>query len=498
MVAENTGIIFTFGLYFAFMISIGIFFYRKNKNLSDYILGGRRLGSWVVSMSAQASDMSGWLLMGLPGLAYLVGVNAGWIAIGLALGTYLNWKIIAKRLRVYTEVAGDSLTLPDYFENRFKDKTSTLRAISAIFILIFFLIYTSSAFVAGAKLFSTIFAVSYNTGLISAVFIIIIFTFLGGFLAVCWLDFFQGIQMFLAVTIVPAIAIYILGGIGPTIEAARNINPSLLNLFTEMDGSNVGLIFIISSLGWGLGYFGQPHILVRFMAISSPDQIKKSRRIAMSWVVVSLSCAVIIGIVGMLVLKVKLTGPATETVFMHLVNQLCNPFVAGFFLAAILAAIMSTADSQLLVTSSAISEDFYKVMIRKKAGDRELVWVSRISVIVVAVVAYYIALNPENSVLELVAYAWAGFGSTFGPLLLISLFWKRMTTKGAVAGIIVGAFTALIWKQMQGGIFELYEIVPGFLFSSIAIFIISLLDKKPSKEVIEEFESVQKKVKTIS
>lgn len=496
MINENLGVIFTFCIYFLFMFSIGIYFYRRTRNISDFILGGRKLGSWVVSMSAQASDMSGWLLMGLPGLAYIIGLNAGWIAIGLIVGTYLNWKIIAKRLRVYTEVAGDSLTLPDYFENRFKDKSKILRVISAVFILIFFLIYTSSGFVAGAKLFSTIFSISYNSGLILAVIVIILFTFLGGFLAVCWLDFFQGIQMFIAVTIVPLIAIYTLGGIGQTVDSIRIINPNMLNIFTELNGSSIGLISLISSLGWGLGYFGQPHILVRFMSISSPNQIKKSRRIAMTWVIISLSCAVVIGMVGMVFFKNQLSDTATETVFMYLVERLCNPFVAGIFLAAILAAIMSTADSQLLVTSSALSEDFYKVMIRKKAKDRELVWVSRLAVILVAVFAYIIALNPNNSVLELVSYAWAGFGSTFGPLILISLFWKRMTLKGAIAGIIIGGITTIIWKHLNSGIFDLYEIVPGFLLSSIFIFVVSLLDKKPIKTVMDEFEKVQVIIKT--
>ena len=492
MVSDTGWILLTFILYFVCMFWIGLYFYRRTKNLSDYVLGGRKLGCWVISMSAQASDMSGWLLMGLPGLAYLTGIQAGWIAAGLAIGTYCNWKFIAKRLRIYTEIAGDSITLPDYFENRFKDKTKILRVISAVFILIFFLIYTSSGFVAGAKLFSFIFGVSYDIALITAVLVIISYTFLGGFSAVCWTDFFQGLLMFFAVIIVPAYAFYLIGGIGTGVHEIKNINPNYLSFFTKLDGTKVGIITIISSLAWGFGYLGQPHILVRFMAISSSDKIKKSRRIAMTWVIVSLICSVIIGIIGIVALKTPLSAVNSETVFMTLINNMFPPYIGGIFLAAILAAIMSTADSQLLVTSSAIAEDFYKVMLRKKAGNRELVWVGRIAVIIIAILAAIIAMNPRSSVLSLVSYAWAGFGSTFGPLVLISLFWKRMTFKGAVAGIIIGGCTALIWKQLHGGIFDLYEIVPGFILSSIAIFIVSLLDKVPSGDICREFDKVVK------
>ncbi len=492
MIPDSGWILITFVLYFICMFWIGLYFYRRTKNLSDYVLGGRKLGSWVIAMSAQASDMSGWLLMGLPGLAYLTGLQAVWIAAGLSIGTYFNWKFIAKRLRVYTEIAGDSITLPDYFENRFKDTTKILRVISSIFILIFFLIYTSSGFVAGAKLFSFIFAVPYDIALLISVLVIISYTFLGGFSAVCWTDFFQGLLMFFAVIIIPAYALYLIGGINAGINDICTENPNLLNIFKMPNGSTLGLITIISSLAWGLGYLGQPHILVRFMAISSSDKIKKSRLIAMIWVIISLACSVIIGVLGIICLNDTLSGTEAETVFIGLIYQLFSPYIGGIFLAAILAAIMSTADSQLLVTSSAIAEDFYKVMFRRRAGNKELVWVGRIAVIVVAVLAALIALNPNSSVLDLVSYAWAGFGATFGPLVLISLFWKRMTVKGAVAGIIIGGCTALIWKQLHGAIFDLYEIVPGFLFSSLAIFVVSLLDKKPKKEVYKEFNEVNK------
>ena len=472
-------------------MAIGWFFYRKTRNLTDYILGGRGLNSWVTSMSAQASDMSGWLLLGLPGYAYLAGFEASWIAIGLCIGTYFNWKFVARRLRKYTEVAGDSITIPDYFENRFRDRSNVLRIVSAFFILVFFLIYTSSGFVAGAKLFSTVFDLPYTMGLLIGALVIISYTFLGGFNAVSWTDFIQGSIMFFAVLIVPIIGIRAIGGFGPFNQAILDINPELLNLFTGVNGDSLSLIAIVSLVAWGLGYFGQPHILARFMAIRSSSQIKQARHIAMVWVVISLACAVLIGIVGRVYLKTFLQGNASETVFMELVNALVHPLPAGVLLAAILAAIMSTADSQLLVTSSAITQDFYKVLLRKNAGARELLWVGRLAVVLVAAAAFVIALDPDSSVLGLVAYAWAGFGAAFGPLILISLFWKRMTRNGAIAGIVAGGATVLIWKRLSGGIFDLYEIVPGFALSMAVIFLVSLLDSPPDAEIVAEFESVE-------
>ncbi|MCK4766329.1 MAG: sodium/proline symporter PutP [Candidatus Aminicenantes bacterium] len=491
MVSSNVGVLISFAVYLVFMMSIGWIFYKRTKNLSDYILGGRGLNTWVTSMSAQASDMSGWLLLGLPGAAYLAGMEAAWIAIGLAVGTYLNWKFVAKRLRKYTEIAGDSITLPDYFENRFRDDSRVLRIVSALFILIFFLIYTSSGFVAGAKLFSTVFNFSYQVALLIGALVIIIYTFLGGFMAVSWTDFFQGLIMFFAVLVVPAAAIIRGGGLNATGSAIKDINPELLDMFSKIDGSPIPIIVVISSLAWGLGYFGQPHILARFMAIRSADNIKKARWIAMVWVVISLTCAVVVGIVGRAYLNATpLAAGTEETVFMVMVNATAPPFIAGILLAAILAAVMSTADSQLLVTSSAISEDFYKVLFRKKASQKELVWVSRLAVIGVAIIAYVIGLDPDSSVLRLVAYAWAGFGATFGPLVILSLTWKRMTRNGALGGIIAGGVTVIAWKQLSGGIFDLYEIVPGFILSVSAIVVVSLLDKKPAKEIGDEFDSV--------
>ncbi|MCY6485019.1 sodium/proline symporter PutP [Clostridium aestuarii] len=479
-----------FIIYLLAMMAIGLVFYFRTKNLSDYVLGGRQLNGWVTSMSAQASDMSGWLLMGLPGAAYLSGMGAIWIAIGLAIGTYLNWKVVAKRLRIYTKLSGDALTLPDYFENRFKDKSKILRIISAVFILIFFLFYTSSGFVAGGKLFSTVFGISYIKALTIGAIVIVVYTFLGGFMAVCWTDFFQGIMMFIAVVAVPVIVINNLGGVNTTIDAIKNVNPNLLNAINNLDGSTISVVGIISSLAWGLGYFGQPHILARFMAIKSSQEVKKARVIAMTWVVISLSAAVIIGMLGIIYLKTPLVGNDSEKVFMIMVNQMFNPIIGGFLLAAVLAAVMSTADSQLLVTASSITEDFYKVLFRKNASDKELVWVSRIAVAIVAVIAYTLALNENSSVLGIVAYAWAGFGATFGPTIILSLFWGRMTKKGAFAGMVSGGLTVIIWKQLTGGIFELYEIVPGIIVSLIAIFIFSLLDNEPNEEIKKEFSQV--------
>jgi len=494
MSGTNLGTFISFAIYLIFMMAIGWYFYNRTKNLSDYVLGGRGLNAWVTSLSAQASDMSGWLLLGLPGYAYLAGLEAGWIAIGLMAGTYLNWRFIARRLRKYTQIAGDSITLPVFFENRFRDKTGILRILSAIFIIIFFLLYTSSGFVAGAKLFNTVFNIPYIFALSIGVFVIIGYTFLGGFMAVSWTDFFQGMLMFFAIITIPVLGILALGGFDQTIAKVNNINPELLNIFTSSTGEKLKFIPVLSLVAWGFGYFGQPHILARFMAIRSSDKIKKARRIAMGWVMISLSAAVVVGVVGRALLTENpLVGKAaSETVFMVLVNQLSTPMVGGILLAAILAAVMSTADSQLLVTSSAITEDLYRVVLKRKPGDRELVWVSRFSVIIVAIIAFIIAMNPESSVLELVAYAWAGFGATFGPVVILSLFWKRMTANGAIAGIFTGGVTVLIWKNITGGIFDLYEIVPGFVFSALAIIAVSLLDKKPSKEITEEFDSVKK------
>jgi len=488
---ENLSVIITFIIYLLFMLAIGSHFYKRNESLSDYLIGDRQLNKWVAAMSAQASDMSGWLLLGLPGYAYLQGLEACWIAAGLAIGTYLNWQFVAHRLRRYTEIAGNAITLPDYFANRFLDTNQLLRTLSAVFILIFFLIYTASGFVAGAKLFESVFGLPYHSALLIGVVVIISYTALGGFMAVSWTDFFQGIIMFFAIITVPLLAIHAMGGFTETISILNSTESGYLNLFNKIDGHPITVLSIISLLAWGLGYFGQPHILTRFMAIRSADEIKPARKIAMVWVVVSLVCAVVVGLVGKALLPNELSAGHSETIFMVLVDRLTHPIVGGILLAAVLAAIMSTADSQLLVTSSALTEDLYRVVIRPQASEKELVWVSRGTVIGVAALACSIALKPENSVLGLVAYAWAGFGATFGPLVLMSLYWKRMTRNGAIAGIIGGGVTVLVWKQLNGGIFDLYEIVPGFVVSVCLIVLFSLVDHSPEAEVLEQFADAQ-------
>ncbi|OKY53799.1 sodium/proline symporter PutP [Megasphaera cerevisiae] len=484
MVQSDIAVLIAFTIYLLAMLSIGVYYSRSQQRLSDYILGGRSLGPWITSMSAEASDMSGWMLMGVPGLAYSTGVSASWIAIGIAIGTYLNWHFVSQRLRNYTEIANNSLTMPDYLKNRFHDDQNLIRIISAIFILIFFLIYTSSGFVAGGKLFEAVFGISYFSALLLSAGVVVVYTFMGGFMAVCWTDFIQGCMMFLAIVLVPVVGMVAVGGPG---EVAARIAASSPQLFDMIpDTSATGVIAIISALAWGVGYFGQPHILVRFMAIGNPDELVKSKHIAMTWVIISLAAAVLVGLVGKIVVTTPLTGADTEKVFLIMSQQLFPPFATGLILSAVLAAIMSTASSQLLVTASAISKDFYHTFVRKNASDRELIHVSRLTVLVVAALAIVLALNPDSYILTMVSYAWAGFGAAFGPTILLSLYWKRMTKNGALAGIIVGGMTVLIWKQFAW--FGLYEIVPGFLFSLLAIYIVSKLGKEPSPEIQNEFQ----------
>jgi sodium/proline symporter len=473
----------TFIVYLAGMLAIGIFAYYRTGNLSDYLLGGRRLSSFTAALSAGASDMSGWLLLGLPGYAYAKGYEAGWIALGLLIGTYVNWRFIAARLRIYTAALGDSITLSEYFENRFNDRSRILRIVTAFFILVFFLFYTSSGLVAGGKLFESVFGLPYLWAVLAGALAVIIYTFLGGFMAVCWTDCVQGLLMLLALVIVPAIAIAGQGGWGRAAEAMRAVNPEMLTPF-KVSG---GLLAIVSLMAWGLGYFGQPHILARFMAIRSSNDIPRARTIAMSWVFIGMAGALVVGFSGVGALATPLSGADTEKVFILLVQSLLHPVPAGICLAAILAAIMSTADSQLLVASSALTEDFYKPFIRKRASQKELVWVGRLTVVLIAIIAFALAMNPDNKVLDLVAFAWGGFGAAFGPAIIMSLFWKRMTKAGAFAGILTGGVTAFVWgKLLKGGLFDLYEIVPGFMLSLAAIVIASLLSKPP--DTVEKLE----------
>ncbi len=489
---ESVIILVTFGLYLIVMLAIGWHYYQKTKNLSDYILGGRKLNAWVTSLSAQASDMSGWLLLGLPGYAYLSGLESVWLLIGLLIGTYANWKFVAERLRKYTSIAGDAITLPDYFQNRFRTNSNLLRILSSIFILVFFLIYTSSGFVAGAKLFSSVFNISYLNALFIGGFVIVGYTFLGGFLAVSWTDVIQGAIMFFAIIIVPVLGIVQTGGIEKTIFELEAANINLLNMFTDNAGNTISIITVLSLFGWGLGYFGQPHILARFMAIRESSEIKKSRKIAMVWVIFSLIFAVILGMIGFIVTSGSLVGSDSEKIFIVLVNLLVNPLFAGILLAAILAAIMSTADSQLLVATSSLTEDIYKPYLRPNASQLELVLVSRVFVIAIAIIAILIGLDPNSSVLDLVSYAWAGFGATFGPIILLSLYWTKISYRGAIAGMLVGGLTIIIWKNLSGGLFDLYEIIPGFLFSIIAIYLVSKIDKIDTSEINKEFQLLSK------
>jgi sodium/proline symporter len=486
MTPHTIGISAALMLYFAGVMAIGIFYCRRMRSVSDYILGSRSLGTWVTSMSAEAADMSGWLMLGLPGYAYCAGMQAGWIALGLMIGTYINWKAVAGRLRTYTQVANDSLTLPDYLQNRFHDSSNALRLVSAAFILIFFLIYTSSGFVAGGKMFHAVFHLPYVWSMLLGASVIVFYTFLDGFLAVCWTDFVQGVMMFFAILTVPFAALSLLGGPSATVASLAHISGAFLNPFVTTGGAPLSFVAVVSLMAWGLGYFGQPHIVIRFMAIRSAGQIPQARRIAMVWVVLTLTAAVAVGLVGRVFLKETLQGAAAETVFIVMTDRIFTSFFAGMVFSAVLAAIMSTASAQLLVTSSAVSQDLYKSLIRKQAGEKELLQVSRWSVVVVAVFAITIGANPDNRVLDLVAYAWAGFGAAFGPAILVSLYWKRMTANGALAGIIAGGTTVLLWKQF--GWFGLYEIVPGFVLSVMAIFIVSLFDGKPSEETLREFE----------
>jgi len=480
----NVPTLTAFIFYLIVLLSIGIFFYLRTSSLSDYVLGGRGLNPWVAALSAGASDMSGWLLLGLPGAMYAGGMNNLWIAVGLSIGAFLNWQFVAKRLRTYTEAASDAITLPDYLENRFYDTSRVLRVISAVVILIFFTIYVSSGLVGGAILFEKSFGMSYQSALWIGSLVIVSYTFLGGFMAVSWTDFIQGSLMFLALLIVPYITIQLIGSWGEVTAQVGAIDPEYLDAFSGMS-----FLTIISLMAWGLGYFGQPHILARFMAIKNPNDVPTAQTVGMTWMVAGLFGAILTGFAGIAYFS---NSPLenSETVFIALVQVVTNPWIGGILLAAILSAIMSTVDSQLLVCSSAIAEDFYKQILRKEAQRNELVWIGRFSVIALALIATSIASNPDSKVLDLVAYAWGGFGASFGPVVILSLFWKRMTRNGTLAGMIVGALTVIIWKNLSGGLFDLYEILPGFIFCTIAIIVVSLMGKEPSRETQAQFESI--------
>ncbi|WP_180065498.1 MULTISPECIES: sodium/proline symporter PutP [unclassified Acinetobacter] len=481
----------TFIFYILAMLAIGLYVYKATHNFDEYILGGRSLGSVVTALSAGASDMSGWLLMGLPGAIYLSGLSEAWIAIGLIIGAWLNWLIVAGRLRVHTEYQNNALTLPDYFTSRFADRKKILRIISAVVILVFFAIYCASGMVAGARLFESLFGWNYTTALWIGAIATISYVCIGGFLAISWTDTFQAGLMIFALLITPIIAYLALGdnsqNLAAVLETAR---PQASNLF-----EGLSTVAILSSMAWGLGYFGQPHILVRFMAADSVKSIPNARRIGMTWMILCLGGAVAVGYIGIAYFQVhpelaSVVNANPETVFMELTKILFNPWIAGIILAAILAAVMSTLSCQLLVCSTTLTEDLYKGFIRKNASQKELVWIGRAMVLAIAVFAITFAMNPASKVLGLVAYAWAGFGAAFGPLIILSLLWKRMTLNGAIIGMIVGAVTVIVWKNYLGHL-GLYEIIPGFIFSAISIVVVSLLGKAPEAEVVERFEKAE-------
>ena len=508
MSAQIVAKIIAFVLYLGFMVYIGLRSAKKNNSSMDFFLGGRKVGPWITALSAEASDSSAWLLMGLPGLCYLGGVKETfWTAVGLIVGTYLNWLFVAKPLRKCTISFGDSITIPEFFTNRFKDKTHLLTIISVFFIVLFFTIYTASGFVACAKLFNSVFGLKYHIGLVIGLVVILSYTILGGYLAVCTTDFIQGALIFVAFVFSAVIAVVSLGG---PAEAMAKVSDFSVRAVNGQFGAEMAEKFIanksfsamsvISALAWGLGYFGMPHIIIRFMGIRSNAEIKTARRVGTVWMVIAYIGTFIIGSLGTVYLAggdlanplMILSGGAEETVFSATMQQMYPAFIAGLFLCAILAASMSTADSQLLSASSAVSLDIYKGLINKGADEKTVMNVSRITVLVIAAIAFVLSLNPASSIFGLVSYAWAGFGSTFGPLVILALFWRGMTNKGAIAGLIAGGVTVVLWHNLKGGIFNVYEILPGFIACLVFAVAVSLLDQNKNPEMLAEFDAYKK------
>ncbi|MFA1819237.1 sodium/proline symporter PutP [Virgibacillus oceani] len=471
-------------LYLLGMIGIGVYGYKKTSNLDDYMLGGRKLNATTSALSAGASDMSQWLLMGLPGAIYVSGLVEAWMPIGLLIGAWLNWLIVAPRLRAYTEVANNSITIPSFFDNRFKNSSKLLRIASGVIILVYFTFYVSSGMVAGGIFFQQSFAYNYHTGLLIVAAVTIAYTFIGGFLAVSLTDVIQGTMMFLALLLVPILGVSLTGGLGDIISTVREVDPTRLSFFATASATGV-----ISSLAWGLGYFGQPHIIIRFMAISSVKETTKARRIGIGWMLLSLIGAIATAMVGLAYFTqnpdATLADP--EAIFIALGQIIFHPFIAGLMLAAVLAAIMSTVSSQLLVTASALVEDIYKAVFRTDASQKQLVNLSRIAVLAVAAIAMIFAWQQNDTILGLVSFAWAGFGAAFGPVILLALYWKKFTGQGALWGMIVGAVTVFVWgtSDLSG---YLYEIVPGFLLCLIVAVVVSLMTYKPNAEVEHEFD----------
>ena len=489
----STPLLITFAVYLLAMIAIGFMAWRSTRSFDDYILGGRSLGSYVTALSAGASDMSGWLLLGLPGALYAGGVSEAWIAIGLIIGAWCNWKFVAGPLRVYTERSGNALTLPDYFTQRFADTSKLLRILSALVILVFFAVYCASGIVAGARLFESVFGVPYAQALWWGAAATILYTLIGGFLAVSWTDTVQATLMIFALILTPIVVLLSTGGTASSLALIEQVDPARM----QWIGAG-GVVAVISAIAWGLGYFGQPHILARFMAADDLQTIPKARRIGMTWMVACLFGAMAVGFFGIAYFAAHpeqgaMVRANPERVFIALATLLFNPWVAGVLLSAILAAIMSTLSCQLLVCSSALTEDFYRGFLRPHASQRELVWFGRAMVLSVALVAIAIARDPESRVLGLVSYAWAGFGAAFGPVVLFSLFWKRMTRNGALAGMIVGALTVILWKQTGSA---LYEMVPGVIAASAAILIASRLGDAPSAQMHATHDAVHAELNT--
>jgi len=502
-------------IYMAVVIGIGVVFARRaNANSENYFLGGRSLGPWVTAMSAEASDMSGWLLMGLPGVAYWCGLaDAAWTAIGLAIGTYFNWLIVSKRLRRYSIRANNAITLPEFFSNRFRENKKVIMTLAAGFILIFFTVYASSCLVTCGKLFSTLFGTPYIAMMILGAVFVLLYTLLGGFLAESASDFMQAIVMIVALAVIVTIGVVHAGGFGAVIENARAI-PGFLDFFglatpVLENGTQIveagaplfgepaaySLLSVCSCMAWGLGYFGMPQVLLRFMAIRREDELVRSRRIAMIWVVISLAVAVFIGIVGRQVFPTThLTASDAENIFITLATSSLPAILAGFVMAGILAATISSSDSYLLIAASAFAKNIYQGICKKKASDREVMTVSRVTLLIITLIAVVIALDENSVIFSIVSFAWAGFGATFGPLMLFSLFWKRTTRAGAIAGMVSGAGVVFLWKLVikgLGGVFAIYELLPAFIVSSIVIVVVSLLTKKPSAEIEEDFEIVR-------
>ncbi|MBE6636820.1 MAG: sodium/proline symporter PutP [Ruminococcaceae bacterium] len=502
-------------IYMAAVVLIGFLYAKRaNKNSEQYFLGGRSLGPWVTAMSAEASDMSGWLLMGLPGVAYWCGLaDAAWTAIGLAIGTYLNWLIVSRRLRRYSVRVDNAITLPEFFSNRFREKKKTILLLAAAFILIFFTVYASSCFVTCGKLFSALFGAKYETMMIIGAVFVLLYTVLGGFLAESISDFMQAIVMITALSVIVIVGLVQAGGLGAVMENAKSI-PGFFEFFglanpTTEGGMQVveagkplfgaaseyGILSVCSMLAWGLGYFGMPQVLLRFMAIRKEKELKLSRRIAIVWVVISLAVAVFIGILGRyLYPTMHLTKSSAENIFITMATSSLPPILAGFVMAGILAATISSSDSYLLIAASALSKNIFQGVCKKNATDKQVMLVSRITLLVLALVGVLIAMDENSVIFQIVSFAWAGFGATFGPLMLFSLFWKRTNKAGAIAGMVGGAGMVFLWKLViskLGGVFAIYELLPAFLFSCVCIVAVSLLTKAPSQEVREDFEAVR-------